>query len=114
MGEESFVGPGPKEGYSKAAIGEGVENAVRHGGSEEKEQGASERAVELSEEACAKHGDQRSEHNGMAEAAMTELCGIRDPQTKRHDIQIGKHGCDDPGEQEPPWDDLSAKSKAKS
>lgn len=91
MGEESFVGPWPKKSHAKPTVGESVENTVRHCGCKEKQQSASESAVELSVQACAKHGNKHREQDGMAEPAMAELCGIRDAQPKRDYIQIGKH-----------------------
>ena len=112
MGEKSFVGPRPEKSHAKASVCEGVENTVRHGGGKEKEQSAPETAVKLSKQTCAKQRDKRGEQNRMAEAAMPELCRIRDAQTERHDIQVRKHRSDDPGEQQPTRDDLAAKGKS--
>jgi hypothetical protein len=99
-GEEPLVGEWPEQGYPQPTIGERVEQRVRGGGGKEESQGRPRAHPEPAVADRTYQSHQRRRHQGMAEAAVSELGRVGDAEAKGDDVQVGQNRGYDAGGQE--------------
>jgi hypothetical protein len=90
--KESPIGEGPEECDTEAAVGHGVQHAMRDGAERDEKENDARLRIQTRRIGDRDEAEKNSKSDGMGQSSMTKRMAVGDPRPQADDIEIRKHG----------------------